>query len=97
MLVIRFQRFGKKHQPTYRVVATEKKSKPQGEYLENLGWYDPRSKKFSLREERIHYWISKGAQCSPTAWNLLVRKGVVSGSKKAKHSKPKNKKEEVSS
>lgn len=95
MLVIRFQRFGKRHQPTYRVVVTEKHSKPQGKYLENLGWYDPRSKKFALREERIKYWISHGAQCSITAWNLLVRANVISGAKQPKHTSSKKKPDEA--
>lgn len=85
MLVIRFQRVGKKNEPSFRVVLTEKKRGPQRKYLEELGFYNPRKKTVQLKSERILHWLSKGAQASPSCHNLFVKEGVISGSKIPKH------------
>lgn len=84
MLTIRLQRVGKTKKPSYRLVISEKARDTQGTYLELLGTYQPQSKaeQFHPRAERIQYWISKGAQTSPTVHNLLVNAGVITGKKK---------------
>jgi small subunit ribosomal protein S16 len=81
MLVIRFQRVGRTNDPAFRVVVTEKRSKPKSGELEILGSYHPKTKETLLKNERILYWLSRGAKASPTAHNLLVSKGVVQGKK----------------
>ena len=83
MLRIRFQRFGKKHQFTFRVVVVDQKQSIRGQYLEALGSYNVRDKKSILNTERIKYWISNGAQPSPTVHNLFVKSGIISGPKKS--------------
>lgn len=85
MLMIRFQRVGKKNEPSFRIVLTEKHRGPQKKYLEELGFYDPRKKTARLKPERISYWLSQGAKVSPSCHNLLISKGVISGSKIHKH------------
>lgn len=82
MLVIRFQRVGRTNDPAFRVVVTEKRSKPKSGELEILGSYHPKTKVTSLKNERILYWISKGAKASDTVHNLLVSKGVLKEAKK---------------
>ncbi len=82
MLVIRFQRRGRTNDPAFRVVVTEKRSKPKSGELEILGSYHPKTKETLLKNERILYWMSKGAKLSPTVHNLLVSKGVLVGVKK---------------
>lgn len=82
MLVIRFSRVGKTKQPNYRLIVSEKTKDPWGDYLENVGVYNPRTKVAELKIERIKYWISKGAQPSATVWNLLITKGVIEGKKR---------------
>jgi small subunit ribosomal protein S16 len=82
MVVIRLQRIGKKHQPSYRLVVAEGRSKMIAPPTEDLGSYQPSIKKANLNAERVNYWISKGAQPSVTVWNLLVREGIVSGPKR---------------
>ncbi|MDP3794826.1 MAG: 30S ribosomal protein S16 [bacterium] len=71
MLVIRLQRIGKKHQPMFRVVVGEKRRAPKGQYLESLGWYNPRTKERAINAERLAYWSGHGAQLSATARSLL--------------------------
>lgn len=72
MLVIRMQRVGRRNDPAFRVVLTEKRSKPKSGQQEILGSYHPKTKETVLKNERILYWISKGAQVSPSVHNLLA-------------------------
>ncbi len=95
MLTIRLQRIGKKNEPHFRVVLTEKTTSPKGKFIELLGNMNPRTKVKSLEKERIVYWISKGAQVSDTVNNLLVSEKVIVSSKIAKHKSPKKQVEEV--
>ncbi len=72
MLKIRLQRTGKRGQAYFRIVAVEHTKKPKGEYLELLGSYNPHEKVFNVEKERVEYWMSMGAQISPTVNNLMV-------------------------
>ncbi len=84
MLHIRLTRIGKKKQPEYRFIVCEKSRDPWGKALEILGHYNPRTNPptVALKSDRITHWISVGAQCSNTVWNLLVDQGVVKGEKR---------------
>ena len=63
------------------MVVTEKRSEPKSGELEVLGSYHPKTKHTILKNERILYWIGKGAKSSATAHNLLVKKGVIRAKK----------------
>lgn len=93
MLAIRFARIGKTKQPTYRLTVTEKSRDTFGRQLEILGWYNPRSKVAQFNAERITYWLSKGAQPSPTVHNLLVDQNLIKA-KKVRASKSRKKGEQ---
>ena len=80
MLMIRFQRVGRKNDPNFRVVLTDKRNAPKsGKFLEILGFYNPKTKDKKIEGERVKYWLSKGAQLSATANNLLLKSGVITG------------------
>ncbi len=81
MLVMRLQRKGKKGQAYFRLVVTEHTKKPQGEFLELLGSYDPHKKNLQVKKDRIEYWIGKGVHPSPTVNNLLVNNKIISAPK----------------
>lgn len=84
MLMIRLQRTGRKHEPTFRVVLTDSKNGPKsGKYLKILGWYDTRikNKLEQMDTEAIKYWMSKGTQLSVTLHNFLVSNKVITGKK----------------
>lgn len=89
MLAIKLKRIGKKHQPSFRVVIAEKRSKATGRYVEDIGWFNPRSKEFKINNKRVDYWVKSGAQPTDTVHNLLVRAEAISGPKKAVHAKSK--------
>ncbi len=82
MLKIILSRTGKKKQAYFKILVTQKEKDPWGNYLENLGNYNPRSKALEINADRVKHWISQGAQPSDTIWNLLVTKGIVEGKKK---------------
>ena len=79
--MIRMSRVGKKKYPTYRIVIQEKSRDPWGKALEILGNYNPHTKDFACKTERIKYWLSVGAQMSTTVNNLLIRRGIIQGKK----------------
>jgi len=82
MLMIRLQRVGRKHDPSFRVVLTDKRNGPQsGKFLEVLGSYNARFGTPSLKGDRIKYWVGKGAKLSDTLHNLLVSEKVIEGKK----------------
>ena len=93
MLTIRFLRVGKKNQPAFRIVVTEKTNPPRGgRFLEVVGFYNPLTKERNLKQDRIKYWVSVGAKPSNTVHNLLISEKVIEGKKISVH--PKKKEEE---
>ena len=74
-LKIRLTRIGAVHQPHYRVVVAEARSRRDGDPVEVLGTYDPRTKgkQVSIKLDRVDYWIGKGAKPSDTL-NSLIKK-----------------------
>jgi len=97
MLSIRLTRIGKRKQPFYRFIVTEKSRDPWGKALEILGTYNTllNPSVIDLKTERINYWISKGAQCTESVWNILVDQKIVSGEKRKKNSVSKRRKEKL--
>jgi small subunit ribosomal protein S16 len=73
VLTIRLSRIGKKKQPFYRVVVTEKTRPRNGRFVEIVGTYDAVKNPavVQINSERVSYWISKGAQPSDTVRSLL--------------------------
>ncbi|EKD87147.1 MAG: hypothetical protein ACD_37C00027G0007 [uncultured bacterium] len=66
-VVIRLSRVGKKGERRFRIVVSEKRERRDGRPIEFLGYFDKGAKKsFNKNDKRYEYWISKGAQPSPT-------------------------------
>jgi len=82
MLVIRLFRVGKKNQPSFKIVVTDKRRPPRaGRFVEEVGFYNPLTKERVLKEERIKYWIGVGAKPSDIVYNLLVKEKIIKGKK----------------
>ncbi|OGC45656.1 30S ribosomal protein S16 [candidate division WWE3 bacterium RBG_19FT_COMBO_34_6] len=71
---IRLAKFGKKHAPTYRLVASHTRTKRNGQYLEILGSYDPHAQKnnFVYDKEKLGVWQKKGATLTDAVKHLLA-------------------------
>ncbi len=89
MLAFKLKRIGKKHQPAYRLIVQEKREKLNGNYTEDLGWYNPLLKKHQFNKERIGHWLKVGVQATDTVHNLFVKEGIITGSKRPKHARAK--------
>lgn len=70
---IRLRQQGRKNRQTFRLVVTDIRNPRDGKYLETLGSYDPHNAKSNLQlnKERLNYWLSKGAELSPSAERLV--------------------------
>jgi len=75
MVVIRLQRLGTKKTPHHRIVVMDRRRAQGSRVLEILGYYDPSTDpaKFHVKEPRLVFWISSGAQVSEAVGHLLKR------------------------
>lgn len=76
---LRLTRGGSKKKPTYRIVAIDSHTKRDGEYIELVGTYNPRTnpKTVTLKEEVAMKWLSQGAIPSDTVKNILSDAGIM--------------------
>ena len=77
MIKLRLKRFGKKREASFRLVACNSTSRRDGRPLEELGFYNPRTKETRLNTEAIRARLSQGAQPTDTVLTLLERGGLV--------------------
>jgi len=82
MLAIKLTGIGKKHQRSFRVVIQEKRSKLGGQAIEDLGWYNPRTNKFEVKNERVLYWLGVGAQPTKTVQEIFKKAKISSKGRK---------------
>ncbi len=78
MVRIRLRRQGSKRQPSYRIVVMDKRKARNAGYLENIGFYNPRTRPVTevIEEDRALYWLSVGAQPSDAVQNLMKHTGT---------------------
>jgi small subunit ribosomal protein S16 len=94
MLKIRLSRTGKRNDASFRIVVTEHYKPVKAGFIEHIGFYNPQSKQFQIDKEKLEVWIKKGATCSTTANNLLVREKIFAKDKVVKVTRVPKKKEE---
>ncbi len=87
---IRLMRMGAKKRPFYRIVATDSRSRRDGEYLELVGTYNPinSEKDVKINEEVALKWLNNGAIPSDTVRSLFKDAGIMK-----KYAESKTKKE----
>ncbi|MFQ5704833.1 MAG: 30S ribosomal protein S16 [Gemmatimonadales bacterium] len=75
---IRLRRVGRKKQPVYRIVVTDKAKAPAGRIVEALGHYNPRTEPVTLQvdAQKARDWLAKGATPTETVRSLLKKAGV---------------------
>ncbi len=71
MVKIRLKRLGYKKNPTYRIVVIDSRSKREGAPIEELGYYNPKTKEMKLNKESAENWVKKGAQATETVAYLI--------------------------
>jgi small subunit ribosomal protein S16 len=75
MLAIRLRRAGSKKRPYFRLVVADSRAARDSSFVEILGHYNPRTKPalVDVDQERVSYWIGKGAQASDSVRTLIAR------------------------
>ena len=78
---IRLKRVGRRHRPSYRLAAVDRRRARDSNVIEELGIYDPinpnQHKQVVLEHERIKYWLRVGAQPRDTFRRILQKQGVL--------------------
>ena len=76
---IRLRRMGAKKQPSYRVVVAHSEAPRDGRFLENIGYYNPRTDPPTVQidRERALYWLERGAQPSEPVARMLRNLGLL--------------------
>jgi small subunit ribosomal protein S16 len=75
MVIIRLSRSGAKKRPFYSIVATHKRNRRDGAFIERIGFYNPiaagKETRLSIELDRLNHWTQHGADLSPAVERLL--------------------------
>ena len=77
MIKLRLKRFGKKREASFRLVACNSTSRRDGRPLQELGFYNPRTKETRLDTESLRLRLSQGAQPTDAVRSLLEKGGLI--------------------
>jgi small subunit ribosomal protein S16 len=69
---------GAKHQPSYRIVVADSRSPRDGRYLDQVGFYNPRTEPatITIDEAKAIDWLRKGAEPTETVEILLKKRDI---------------------
>jgi small subunit ribosomal protein S16 len=83
MLMMRLQRVGRKNDPSYRIVVTDKRTGPKSDrHIDRLGSYNPKMNHVQIDGEKAKEWLAKGVQPSDTLHNILVSQKIIDAKKR---------------
>ena len=77
MIKLRLKRFGKKKEASFRIVACNSTSRRDGRPLQELGFYNPRTKETRLDTEALRKRLTQGAQPTNVVRTLLEKGGLL--------------------
>lgn len=79
MVKIRLTRIGAKKAPFYRIVATDSRKARDGQYIEQIGIYDPTRDPalIEIDAEIAKKWLANGAQPTDTVRSLFKHNGII--------------------
>ena len=83
MIKLRLKRFGKKKEASFRIVACNSTSRRDGRPLQELGFYNPRTKETRLDTEALRTRLSQGAQPTDVVRTLLEKGGLLEKKEKS--------------
>jgi len=77
MLKLRLKRIGRKRSPSYRLVIMENTTRRDGRPIEEVGYYDPISKKSNFDADKIQKWLNNGVKPTTTVFYLLKKAEIL--------------------
>ena len=82
MLMMRLQLVGRKNDPSYRIVVTDKRTGPKSnKHIDLLGSYNPKLGHIQIDGDKAKKWLAQGVQPSVTLHNILISQKVIEGKK----------------
>ncbi|MDR3216007.1 MAG: 30S ribosomal protein S16 [Clostridiaceae bacterium] len=79
MVKLRLTRMGSKRAPFYRIVATDSKKARDGQYIEQVGYYDPTKNPavVQIDADLAKKWLANGAQPTDTVRDLFKKHSII--------------------
>ena len=77
MLKLRLKRTGRKGSPSYRLVIMENTFRRDGRPIDEVGYYNPLTKQYKFKNEKIKKWLGYGVKPTETVLNLLKKAEIV--------------------
>ena len=74
---MRLRRMGAKKAPTYRVIVADSRSPRDGRFIEEIGFFNPRSDELKIDADKAKTWLANGAQPTDTVKALLKKSNIV--------------------
>lgn len=76
---LRLTRMGAKKNPFYRIVAMDARKARDGQYIESIGYYNPKTEQADIKidSEKALKWLQNGAQPTDTVRDLLKKSGII--------------------
>ena len=75
MVTIRLARGGAKKRPFFKIIVADRRRAPNNKFIEHVGFYNPlataKEEKLRVNNERVQYWIGKGAKPTERVAALL--------------------------
>ncbi|MBQ9146015.1 MAG: 30S ribosomal protein S16 [Clostridia bacterium] len=79
MVKIRLTRMGAKKNPCYRIVAMDSRKARDGEYIEQIGIYQPKTEPATVKidVDLAKKWLANGAQPTDTVRDLFRKAEIL--------------------
>jgi small subunit ribosomal protein S16 len=77
MLKLRLKRVGRKSSPSYRLVIMENTCRRDGRPIDELGYYNPITKKYKFDTNKLQKWLSYGVKPTKTVLSLLKKAEIL--------------------
>lgn len=71
MLKIKLKPNGKIHQRSFRIVVSPDRSKSNGKFVDDIGFYTPQTKTLQIDKTKMAQWLKNGAQLTEGVDKLL--------------------------
>ncbi len=75
MVTIRLSRGGSKKRPFFHLNVSDSRTSRDGRFIERVGFFNPvasgQEERLRIDQERIDYWVSKGAKLSERVAKLV--------------------------
>ncbi len=71
MLKIRLSSRGKKNSVFYKITVSDIHLKRSGKFIDDIGYYNPKTKEYKLDKDKYQLYVAKGAQVSNSLRKLI--------------------------